>query len=350
MGTTTPDGVDLERLRPYFAAHVEGAHDAPLTATLIAGGRSNLTYSVSDGTHTWVLRRPPLGHVLPTAHDMVREYRVMSALAATDVPVPHTLALCEDLAVNDAPFYVMELVEGVIYRDGNALAGLSPDDARRASEVLVDVLADIHAVDYEAVGLGEFGRPDGFLERQVRRWGEQWERSKTRELPEVDELARRLRAALPTSGPPTIVHGDYRLDNTMMANDDPGKIVAVLDWEMSTLGDPLADLGLFLLYWGRADAQVIATGEAIGTQEGFLSRDEIVERYARVSGRPVDEMDWYQCFAAYKLAIIVEGINARYQMGKTLGEGFEAMGAMVSGLINSALDQANGSEIAALRG
>jgi aminoglycoside phosphotransferase (APT) family kinase protein len=350
MGTTTPDGVDLERLRPFFVAHVEGAQDVPLTATLIAGGRSNLTYSVSDGAHTWVLRRPPLGHVLPTAHDMVREYRVMSALAATAVPVPHTLALCEDLAVNDAPFYVMELVEGVIYRDGNALAGLSPDDARRASEVLVDVLADIHAVDYAAVGLGEFGRPDGFLERQVRRWGEQWERSKTRELPEVDELARRLRAALPTSGPPTIVHGDYRLDNTMMANDDAGKIVAVLDWEMSTLGDPLADLGLFLLYWGRADAQVIATGEAIGTQEGFLSRDEIVERYARVSGRPVDQMDWYQCFAAYKLAIIVEGINARYQMGKTLGDGFEAMGAMVSGLINSALDQANGSEIAALRG
>jgi aminoglycoside phosphotransferase (APT) family kinase protein len=350
MGTTTPDGVDLERLRPYFGAHVEGAHDAPLTATLIAGGRSNLTYSVSDGDQTWVLRRPPLGHVLPTAHDMVREYRVMTALAPTSVPVPHTLALCEDLAVNDAPFYVMELVEGVIYRDGNALAGLTPDDARRASEVLVDVLAEIHAVDYEAVGLGEFGRPDGFLERQVRRWGEQWERSKTRELPAVDELARRLRAALPTSGPPTIVHGDYRLDNTMMASDDPGTIVAVLDWEMSTLGDPLADLGLFLLYWGRADAQVIATGEAIGTQPGFLSRDEVVERYARVSGRPVDELDWYQIFAAYKLAIIVEGINARYQMGKTLGDGFEAMGAMVSGLINGALDQANGSEIAALRG
>jgi aminoglycoside phosphotransferase (APT) family kinase protein len=350
MGTSAPDGVDLERLRPYFAAHVAGAHDAPLSATLIAGGRSNLTYSVTDGTSTWVLRRPPLGHVLPTAHDMAREYRVMTALAPTDVPVPRTLALCEDNAVNDAPFYVMELVDGVIYRDGAALAALSPDDARRASEVLVDVLAAIHAVDYDAVGLGEFGRPDGFLERQVRRWGEQWERSKTRELPEVDELARRLRAALPESGPPTIVHGDYRLDNTMMATDDPGKIVAVLDWEMSTLGDPLADLGLFLLYWGRADAQVIATGAAIESQEGFLTRDEVVERYARVSGRPVDQMDWYQCFAAYKLAIIVEGINARYQMGKTLGEGFEAMGAMVSGLINSALDQANGSEIAALRG
>jgi len=350
MTTDTPDGVDLERLRAYFVDHVDGAHDAPLTATLIAGGRSNLTYSITDGTSTWVLRRPPLGHVLPTAHDMAREYRVMRALAGTAVPVPRTLALCEDNAVNDAPFYVMDLVDGIIYRDSESLAGLSVDDARRASEVLVDVLVDIHAVDYEAVGLGDFGRPAGFLERQVRRWGEQWERSKTRELSSVDELARRLRAALPESGPPTIVHGDYRLDNTMMAADDPGRIVAVLDWEMSTLGDPLADLGLFLLYWGRADAQVIATGTAIGSQAGFLSRDEIVERYARVSGRPVDELDWYQCFAAYKLAIIVEGINARYQMGKTLGDGFEAMGAMVSGLIDGALDQANQSEIGALRG
>ncbi|MGZ6898980.1 MAG: phosphotransferase family protein [Acidimicrobiia bacterium] len=350
MATTTPDGVDLERLRPYFVAHVAGARDEPLHATLIAGGRSNLTYSVSDGNSTWVLRRPPLGHVLPTAHDMAREYRVMTALAGTDVPVPRTMALCEDDAVNDAPFYVMELVDGVIYRDGPSLATLSPDDARRVSDALVDVLVAIHAVDYEAVGLGDFGRPEGFLERQVRRWGEQWERSKTRELPAVDELARRLRAALPESGPPTIVHGDYRLDNTMMATDDPGRIVAVLDWEMSTLGDPLADLGLFLLYWGRADAQVIATGEAIGSQPGFLTRDEIVERYARVSGRPVDQLDWYQIFAAYKLAIIVEGINARYQMGKTLGEGFEAMGALVSGLIDGALEQANGSEIAALRG
>jgi aminoglycoside phosphotransferase (APT) family kinase protein len=346
----TPDGVDLERLQPYFAANVEDAGDAPLTATLIAGGRSNLTYALSDGEHTWVLRRPPLGHVLPTAHDMSREYRVMTALASTDVPVPRTLALCEDTTVNDAPFYVMELVDGVIYRDGAALGALDTDAARRVSDVLVDVLVAIHAVDFESVGLGDFGRPDGFLERQVRRWGEQWERSKTRDLPEVDELAGRLRAALPESGPPTIVHGDYRLDNTMMAADDPGRIVAVLDWEMSTLGDPLADLGLFLLYWGRADAQVIATGDAIGSQPGFLSRDEIVERYARTSGRPVDQLDWYQVFAAYKLAIIVEGINARFRMGKTLGEGFEAMGAMVSGLINGALEQADRSEIAALRG
>ena len=348
--STTPDGIDLERVAPYFRANVPGATDAPLTATLIAGGRSNLTYSVTDGSKTWVLRRPPLGHVLPTAHDMAREFRVMSALAATDVPVPRTDALCEDLAINDAPFYVMEQVDGIIYRDEQSLAGLDEHQARRASEALVDVLAAIHRVEYDHVGLSEFGRPAGYLERQVRRWGEQWERSKTRELPAVDELARRLRSALPESGPPSIVHGDYRLDNTMMATTDPGTIVAVLDWEMSTLGDPLADLGLFLLYWGRSEAQVVATGVAIGTQPGFLTRDEVVSRYAAASGRNVDHLDWYVILASYKLAIIVEGIHARYRMGKTLGDGFEAMGAMVSGLIESALAQADQSEILALRG
>jgi aminoglycoside phosphotransferase (APT) family kinase protein len=349
MAANDIPGIKSDAVSRFFAEHVPGG-DVPLAFDLLAGGKSNVTYRVRGGGQTWVLRRPPLGHVLPTAHDMAREYRVMNALIDTDVPVPRTLALCEDTAVNDAPFYVMELVEGTIYRNGDDMATLSGDDARRVSEALVDVLAAIHAVDYEAVGLGEFGRPDGFLERQVRRWGEQWERSKTRELPEVDELARRLRNALPESGTPTIVHGDYRLDNTMMASDDPGKIVAVLDWEMSTLGDPLTDLGLFLLYWGQSDAQFIATGAAIDPGVGFLTRDQIVARYAEVSGRSVDQLDWYEVFARYKLAIIVEGINARYQMGKTLGEGFEAMGAMVKGLIDSALEQADRSDIAALRG
>jgi aminoglycoside phosphotransferase (APT) family kinase protein len=347
---TSPEGVDLARLRRFFADHVTDAGDLPLSAELIAGGRSNLTYAISNGDRTWVLRRPPLGHVLPTAHDMVREYKVLSALAGTDVPVPRTYALCEDLEVNDAPFYVMEKVDGVIYRDGAALASVDPKHARALSEELVDVLAQIHLVDYERVGLGEFGHPDGFLERQVRRWGQQWERSKTRELPAVDELARRLNAALPESGPPAIVHGDYRLDNTMMAPDDPGKIVAVLDWEMSTLGDPLADLGLFLLYWGNAGAQIIATGSAIDAKAGFLTADEIVERYAQQSGRPVDALDWYVVFASYKLAIIVEGIHARYKMGKTLGEGFDAMGQTVVALIDGAMATANQSSIPALRG
>ncbi len=348
---STPEGVDLERLQPYFAAHVEGASgERPLSAELIAGGKSNLTYVISDGEHDWVLRRPPLGHVLPTAHDMSREYRVLTALADTDVPVPRTFAFCDDEAVNGAPFYVMERVIGQIPRTAEEMARISPEDAAACSRELIDVLARIHAVDYEAVGLGDFGHPEGFLERQVRRWGEQWERSKAAELPAIDELARRLRAALPQSGPPSIVHGDYRLDNTMLAPDDPTRIVAVLDWEMATLGDPLADVGLFLLYWAQNEAQIIATVEGISEDAGFLSRDEVIDLYAERSGRRVDELDWYVVFAGYKLAIIVEGIAARYRMGKTLGEGFDHMGEMVAQLCDGALAVANASSISALRG
>jgi aminoglycoside phosphotransferase (APT) family kinase protein len=345
-----PEGVDLESLRVFFADHVDGADGRPLSAELIAGGRSNLTYAIADGDHEWVLRRPPLGHVLPTAHDMAREYRVITALAETDVPVPKTYALCEDTDVNGAPFYVMERVHGRILRTGDEMVSLTPEEAAACSRELVDVLARIHAVDYEAVGLDDFGHPEGFMERQLRRWNQQWERSKADDLPEIDDLAQRLRNALPESGPPAIVHGDYRLDNTMLAPDDAGRIAAVLDWEMSTLGDPLADVGLFLLYWGQADAQIIATGQAIEEQAGFASRDEVVEMYAKTTGRDVSNLDFYAVFAFYKLAIIVEGIAARYRMGKTLGEGFEHMGEMVKNLVNEALEQANRSSIPALRG
>ncbi len=348
--TDTPQGVDLDRLQPWFAANVEGATGGPLHASLISGGRSNLTYFVGDDAHEWVLRRPPLGHVLPTAHDMAREYKVLAGLAPTSVPVPQPLAFCDDNDVNDAPFYVMEQVDGQILRTPTELAALSADDARRCSEALVDVLVDIHAVDYNAVGLSEFGHPDGYLERQVRRWGEQWERSKTRELPAIDELARRLRAALPESPPPTIVHGDYRLDNTMLAPDDPGRIAAVLDWEMATLGDPLSDVGLFLLYWARDENALEGVGAEIDTTRGFMTRDEIVERYAKQSGRDLSSLDFYEILASYKLAIIVEGIHARFLMGKTLGDGFGHMGAMVEGLATRALEQANNSQVAALRG
>ena len=350
MTTGGPEGVDLESLRGFFADNVAGADGRALSAELIAGGRSNLTYGITDGEHEWVLRRPPLGHVLPTAHDMAREYKVITALVDTDVPVPRTYALCEDNDVNGAPFYVMERVHGRVLRTGEELASLTPDEAAACSRELVDVLARIHRVDYEAVGLADFGHPDGFMERQLRRWGQQWERSKAEDLPAVDEVARRLRNALPESGPPTIVHGDYRLDNTMLANDDAGRVAAVLDWEMSTLGDPLADVGLFLLYWGQSEAQIIATGQAIDEQAGFASRDEVVELYAKETGRDVDNLDFYVVFAFYKLAIIVEGIAARYRMGKTLGEGFEHMGQMVKSLVDEALEQANRSSIPALRG
>jgi aminoglycoside phosphotransferase (APT) family kinase protein len=338
-----PEGVDVEHLAPWFAEHVPGATGASLTAELIAGGRSNLTYAVSDGSRTWVLRRPPLGHVVETAHDMGREYRVIGALADTGVPVPRVDAFCDDPDVNGAPFYVMERVEGRILRTAEDMAVLTPEDARRVSNELIDVLARLHSVDYEAVGLSEFGRPDGFLARNVARWGKQWQANKTRDVPEIDELARRLDVALPESGPPAIVHGDYRLDNTMVSTDDPAKIVAVLDWEMSTLGDPLTDLGIFLVYWGADTGPAVGSSAGIVATEGFATRDEIVERYAERSGRSIENLDFYVVFATYKLAVILEGINARFLMGKTLGEGFGEMGELVDQLARSGLDVADAS-------
>jgi aminoglycoside phosphotransferase (APT) family kinase protein len=356
--STAPEGLDLDALQHWFAAHVPGAADRPLTASLIAGGRSNLTYHVGDGTHHWVVRRPPLGHVVATAHDMGREYRVMSALQGSDVPVPVTRALCDDPSVIGAPFYVMDRVEGRVIRSTAELTGWDPADALAVSHDLIDVLARLHATDYEAVGLGGFGKPDGFLARNVARWGTQWEANKTRELPEIDELARRIQAALPESGPPAIVHGDYRLENTMLAPDRP-EIVAVLDWEMSTLGDPLTDLGLFLVYWvhwdegagsdGAGDAVPLATGGASGLP-GFIGMDEVAARYAAITGRDLSNLDFYIVFAFYKLAVILEGINARFLMGKTVGEGFDQMGRMVTALCDAAFDLANRSEIRALRG
>jgi len=345
-----PEGVDLERLRPWFATHVDGAGDHPLTAELIAGGRSNLTYTIGDGTHAWVLRRPPLGHVVATAHDMGREYRVLAALAGSDVPVPKVHALCDDLDVNDAPFYVMDHVDGRILRNPEDMATLDADEAKRCSLALIDVLARLHSVDYEVVGLGAFGRPDGFLARNVARWGKQWQANKTREVPAVDELARRLDAALPESGPPAIVHGDYRLDNTMVANDDPGRIVAVLDWEMSTLGDPLTDVGLLLVYWGGGAQPAILSAQGVADVPGFISTDEVIARYAQQSGRSVDQLDFYVVFAMYKLTVILEGINARFLMGKTLGEGFEDMGHAVTALAELGVERASTASDPRLRG
>jgi aminoglycoside phosphotransferase (APT) family kinase protein len=274
---------------------------------------------------------------------MGREYRVIGALADTGVPVPRVDAFCDDPDVNGAPFYVMERVEGRILRTAEDMAVLTPEDARRVSNELIDVLARLHSVDYEAVGLSEFGRPDGFLARNVARWGKQWQANKTRDVPEIDELARRLDVALPESGPPAIVHGDYRLDNTMVSTDDPAKIVAVLDWEMSTLGDPLTDLGIFLVYWGADTGPAVGSSAGIVATEGFATRDEIVERYAERSGRSIENLDFYIVFATYKLAVILEGINARFLMGKTLGEVFGEMGELVDQLARSGLDVADAS-------
>ena len=284
---------------------------------------------------------------------MAREYRVLSALADTDVPTPCTFALCEDTDVNGAPFYVME------YRPGVVLAERLPDgfaprneDRRSISLALVDALVRLHAVDPRTVGLAEFGRPEGYLERQVRRWAQQWERSKTRDEPRIEELIRRLRGALPRSPRASIVHGDYRLGNMALDSNDPSRVLAIFDWEMATLGDPLADLGYTLIYWAEAGDASPPGGvrAALTAAPGFLTREELVREYARRSGRDVEAIDFYQVLALYKLAVISEGIYARYLQGKTVGEGFQGYGRQSANLIERALDIAGRSSDPALRG
>ncbi|MFJ6409138.1 phosphotransferase family protein [Streptomyces hydrogenans] len=329
-----PPGLDPERLRHHLDRERPGLVAGPLEARLIEGGRSNLTYVVTDGTGRWVVRRPPLGHVLATAHDMKREHRVISALGPTSVPVPGTVLLCEDEEVLGAPFYVMEFVEGTPYRSASELAALGPERTRAAVLGLVDTLVELHAVEPEAVGLGDFGRPEGFLDRQLRRWGKQLAASRGRELPGIEELHAALGRALPNSPAPTVVHGDYRLDNALVGADD--RITAVLDWEMSTLGDPLTDLGLLVMYSTPLDlpGSPIST---TATAAGHPAAAELVERYAARSGRDVSALSWYTAFAWFKLAVILEGIHYRYTLGQTVGAGFDRIGELVPVFIEHGL-------------
>ncbi|MGH3323303.1 MAG: phosphotransferase family protein, partial [Streptomyces sp.] len=297
-------------------------------------GRSNLTYRVTDGESRWVVRRPPLGHVLATAHDMAREYRVISALHDTDVPVPETVLLCEDVDVLGAPFYVMEQVAGTPYRTADELVPLGPDRTRALALALPDTLVALHSVDPDSVGLADFGRPEGFLERQLRRWGKQLEASRSRELAGIDELRETLGKQLPVSPPPTVVHGDFRLDNVLADADD--RIAAVLDWEMSTLGDPLTDLGLLAMYSERLnipDPPISTTAEA----PGHPTPQELIERYAAGSGRDVSRVNWYIAFAWFKLGVILEGIHYRYTLGQTVGPGFDRIGGLVPVFIDNGL-------------
>ncbi|MFI6905845.1 phosphotransferase family protein [Nonomuraea sp. NPDC050394] len=339
----TVPGLDWPRLADWIATHVPGAGEA-LSASLISGGKSNLTYLVECRERPVVLRRPPLGHVLPTAHDMRREWRVISALNGTPVPVPEALAFCADEAVIGAPFYVMGQVDGAAVRTRAELGDPPPGQARRLSERLAEILAAIHDVDYRQVGLGDFGRPEGYLARQLNRWEQQWERSKAADLPEYDRLVGRLRERMPSRSESTLVHGDYRLDNTLVRRDPP-EILAVVDWEMSTLGDPLADLGLTLTYWqdpGDAERASVPVAGDVTLAPGFLNAAEFAACYAKVSGRDISDINYYVAFGNFKLAVIVEGIHARFRQGKTVGEGFDGIGAAVPTLIARAhrmLDQ-----------
>jgi aminoglycoside phosphotransferase (APT) family kinase protein len=329
--STDPPGLDLGRLRAHLDAQRPGLVAGELTADVVEGGRSNLTYVVGDGRSRWVVRRPPLGHVLPTAHDMTREFRVISGLRDTPVPVPEALLLCEDPDVIGANFYVMSFVEGTPYRTADELAALGGPRTGAIADALVDTLVDLHAVDPATVGLDGFGRPEGFLERQLRRWKKQLDASRSRDLPGIEELHDRLAAAVPVSGKPSIIHGDYRLDNVLVDGDD--KISAVLDWEMSTLGDPLTDVALLVAYAERDKVSLQFVSNA-SSAPGYPATDEVVARYAERSGRDVSQLGWYVSFAFFKLAVILEGIHYRYQKGQTVGAGFEGVGAGVPLLIS----------------
>lgn len=334
MTTKELPGLHLAALTPWFAANVPGA-GSQLRAELIPGGRSNLTYTVTDGTRTWVVRRPPLGHVLATAHDMSREFRVMSALARTTVPVPRTVAFCVDETVLGAPFYVMDRVAGTPYRSAAELAALGPARTRTISERLVRTLADLGTVDPDAVGLADFGRPEGFLGRQVQRWHRQLQASRSRDLPAADRLHAGLAADVPAESAAGIVHGDFRLDNVLIDADD--RPVAVIDWEMATLGDPLTDLALLVVYQ-RLGALL---GDAVAnaaSAPGYLSEAQTLEQYAAATGRDLPRFGWYLGLASYKLAGIVEGIHFRHAQGKTVGAGFEGLGAVVPPLLQAGLD------------
>ena len=332
--TTIAEGADPAVVGPFLADVLDDPEWKSARVELIAGGRSNLTYLVSAGDKEVVLRRPPLGHVLETAHDMSREFKVLSALVDTDVPVPRPLHLCTDPEVLGVIFYVMELVRGHIVRaDMPEGYATTREERRQVGDELIRVMVRLHAVDWKAVGLEDFGHPEGFMARQIRRWKKQWEASVTRPLPQMDELIAALEERLPESPAPSIVHGDYRLDNAILDPDTPGEIVAVLDWEMSTIGDPLADLGLMLCYWPQSDDTPAFRdsfgGITVTSLDGFPPRAEVVERYAELSGRNVDNVYFFWAFGFFKLAVILEGIHARFLQGKTLGEGFDNIGQRV---------------------
>jgi aminoglycoside phosphotransferase (APT) family kinase protein len=332
-----PEGIDRAGVEGWFAEHVPGAR-APLRFERISGGHSNLTYGVRDAAGgRWALRRPPLGKRLGSAHDMGREFRVVSALAPTPVPVAPVVGFCEDESVNGAPFYVMEFVEGPVLR-GLAEADAFPEegDRRAIGERVVDTLVEIHAVDPDAAGLGDLGRKRDYVARQLRRWQGQWEKSKTRELAAIDAVHERLSARIPEQGPATIVHGDYRLDNMILTPG--GEVAAVVDWELCTLGDPLADVGLLMVYWPEPGDETIALGRPATLAPGFPDRAELRARYAERSGRDLSDLGFFVALGYWKLAIILEGVYARYAAGQygNVDPGIEEFARLVERLADAA--------------
>jgi aminoglycoside phosphotransferase (APT) family kinase protein len=336
MSGEAPEGIDVPRVEAWFESSVPDVR-LPLAFERIAGGRSNLTYAVHDaGGRVFALRRPPLGKRLGSAHDMSREHKVIAALADTPVPVPPIVGFCTDESVNGAPFYVMDFVEGPIVRSSADAERFDEATRRSIGERVVDTLAAIHDIDPDAVGLGDLGRKEDYVARQLHRWHGQWEKSKTRELPLVDDLHRRLSGRIPLQGPATIVHGDYRLDNMILS--DRGEVAAVVDWELCTLGDPLADVGLLLVYWSEPGDELTPLVDTATTTPGFPSRADLCDRYAARSQRDLSQIDFFVALGFWKLAIILEGVYARYAAGAygKRDDGFQHFAGLVERLAGAA--------------
>ena len=321
-----PPGLRLTALTEWMQDNVASFNGAaPVQATLLAGGRSNVSYKLTDANNSsWVLRRPPLGHIMPSAHDMGREFRVLSGLNSVAFPTPTTCGYCEDESVIGAKFMLMDFVDGRVIESAKTAAALSARQASEISAELVDTLARLHAIDPAAAGLDQLGKPAGYLQRQVKRWGEQWQITKTRELPEIEALHAWLETAIakvPESLSTSIVHGDYRIDNVILAGQE-SKIVAVLDWEMSTLGDPISDLAISLVYWSQATDTLrkrIPVAEDVTSGEGFWSRQQVLDRYVDRTGLDISHLDQCVALACFKLAVIMESIHHRNLSGQQLG-------------------------------
>lgn len=337
--TTKPELVPTDRLAPALVEATGEPDWADVRAELISGGKSNLTFLLTSPAGEMILRRPPTGELLPSAHDMLREARIQAALADTPVPTAGiVLADAGDLI--GIQCYVMKKVPGHIIRNRMPDGFATVEEERRALGTgFIETLAAIHAVDPDAVALGDYGRPSGFMERQIRRWTGQWEKSATHEVPEVDELARRLAAAVPRQERSTIVHGDYRIDNVIFDADQPGQINAVLDWELSTLGDPLADLGMLLTFWrqpGEPDLSSLTPG--VTHLPGFPTRAEMSRRYAEVTGADLEHLDVYTAFAHFKFAVIAQGVSVRARSGAMGGQDFGNLDHEVKAVATAGLD------------
>jgi aminoglycoside phosphotransferase (APT) family kinase protein len=328
----------LDRVGNLLRARGLLADGDPLSARLISGGRSNITYRLDAARDSWVLRRPPLGHVLSTAHDMSREYRVLDALALKNipVPVPEPVLLCEDAEFIGSPFYVMKHVSGEVLRTSQDALGIPAKEQASLARDLIDVMAALHRVDPAPVGLQDFGRPEGFTERQVSRWTRQLDASRSRAIPGIDRLAEALGRTVPTQRYSAVIHGDYRLDNCLTRG---GAVVAVLDWEMSTLGDPLTDLALFAVYYaGLADldSPVLQSLAGLGSYPPVA---DLLDRYAERTAYDLSDLEWYQAFAWFKLAAILEGIYYRSTLGAIVGEGFDGVAELVQPSVERGLER-----------